>query len=262
MSKKPRKRHDIIKELDPEYINVDPLEQTYHESIIEAPERVEALRARNTALLCIDMQYLDAAPGWGVFAEDNADVPVEAQEYYFSVLKNTVFPNVRRLQDCFRENGLEVIHVRIQSLTQDGRDRGNGHKMLNLLATPGSKEAEFIEEVAPVGDEIVMNKTSSGVFTSTNLFYVLKNLDIDSLFVTGVYTNECVSTTVRDACDLGFLVTTVDDACASVTAELHDFTIATLKARYTRIVNTQEAIDEINRHCEPLPVKHRPRAKG
>ncbi|MBD3402746.1 isochorismatase family protein [candidate division GN15 bacterium] len=242
----------MIKELDPDYINVDPLEQTYHESIIEVPERVEALKAHNTALLCIDMQYLDAAPGHGVFADaTNNDVPVEAQEYYFSVLKNTVFPNVRKLQDCFRSNGLEVIHVRIQSLTQDGRDRSTGHKMLNLLATPGSKEAEFIEEVAPVGDEIVMNKTSSGVFTSTNLFYVLKNLDIDSLFVTGVYTNECVSTTVRDACDLGFLVTTIEDGCASVTHELHDFTIATLKARYTRVMTANEAIEEIQRHCQP-----------
>jgi nicotinamidase-related amidase len=251
VSRKPKKRQELIRELDPEYINVDPLEQTYQESIIEIPERQEALRARNTALLCIDMQYLDAARGCGVFADGKSDVPVEAQEYYFSVLKNSVLPNVHRLQNCFRANGLEVVHVRILSLTQDGRDRSNGHKMLNLLATPGSKEAEFLEEVAPIGDEIIINKTSSGVFTSTNIFYVLKNMNIDSLFVTGVYTNECVSTTVRDACDLGFLVTTIDDACASVTAELHDFTIATLKARYTRVMSTQEAIDEITRHCAP-----------
>jgi nicotinamidase-related amidase len=73
----------------------------------------------------------------------------------------------------FRSYGLEVIHTRIQSLTQDGRDRSPGHKRLGLQAAPGSKESEYLPQVAPVGDEIVMNKTASGVFVSTNMEYVL-----------------------------------------------------------------------------------------
>jgi nicotinamidase-related amidase len=92
-------------------------------------------------------------------------VPREAEEYYFNRLETQVLPNVRRLQDAFRAVGLEVIHTRIQSLTMDGRDRGPGHKRLGLHAAPGSKEAEFLEIVAPQGDEIVINKTASGVFT-------------------------------------------------------------------------------------------------
>jgi nicotinamidase-related amidase len=237
---------------NPEFLHVDPLRKSYIERIVESADRIESLRERNVALLCVDMQYLDAAPGHGVFSEaESSGVPLEAQEYYFSTLKEIVFPRVRRLQDAFRARGLEVIHVRICALTQDGRDRSPGHQRLGLLARPGSKEAEFIELVAPQGDEIVIDKTASGVFNSTNMEYVLRNLEIDSLFVTGVYTDECVSTTVRDASDRGFLVTLIEDGCATVTPDRHRFTIETLKDRYTRVLSADRAIAEISRHVEP-----------
>jgi nicotinamidase-related amidase len=192
------------------------------------------------------LQYLDAAPGLGVFGNVEASgVPPEAQEYYFDRLKYTVLPNVRRLQDAFRARGLEVIHTRIQSLTQDGRDRSPGHKRLGLHAAPGSREAQFLEEVAPQDNEIIINKTASGVFNSTNIAYILRNLEINGLFVAGVYSNECVSTAIRDACDLGFYVTLISDGCATVTPELQRATMITMKDRYARVLNTEEAIREI-----------------
>lgn len=229
-----------------DFLEVDPLREAYRDSITHAPAVTRSLESHKTALLCIDMQYLDAAPGFGVFANVEASgVPPEAQEYYFDRLNYTVLPNVRRLQDAFRARGLEVIHTRIQSLTQDGRDRSPGHKRLNLHAAPGSREAEFLEEVAPRENEIVINKTASGVFNSTNIGYILRNLEITGLFVTGVYSNECVSTAIRDACDLGFYVTLISDGCATVTPELQRATMITMKDRYARVLNTDEAINEI-----------------
>lgn len=225
---------------------VDPLRDTYRENIAEAPGRTRSLERHNTALLCIDMQYLDAARGFGIFADaESSGLPPESQDYYFDRLDQQVLPNVRRLQDAFRTNRLEVIHTRIQSLTQDGRDRGPGHKRLNLHAPPGSKEAEFLPQIAPQGDEIVIDKTASGVFNSTNIEYVLRNMGITGLFVVGVYSNECVSTAVRDACDLGFYVTLISDAIATVTPELDRATITTMKDRYARVMTTAEAITEI-----------------
>jgi nicotinamidase-related amidase len=239
-------------ELNPEFLNVDPLREAYRESITEAPAVVESLQEHHTALLCIDLQYLDAAPGIGVFADaEQSGVPLEAQEYYFDRLEGIVLPNVRRLQDAFRKRGLEVIHTRIQSLTQDGRDRSPGHKRLGLHAAPGSKEAEFLPMVAPMGDEIVVNKTASGVFNSTNLEYILRNLEITGLFTVGVYSNECVSTAIRDACDLGFFVTLIQDGCATVTPTLQSATIQTMKDRYARVMTTEEAIREITRVVKP-----------
>ena len=227
---------------------LDPLREQYQGSLISTRQLRQELAKHHVALLCIDLQYLDAARGHGVFADAVASgVPLKAQEYYFQYLENVVLPNVRKLQDAFRAQGLEVIHSRIQSLTRDGRDRSPGHKRLNLHAPPESKEAEFVELVAPVGDEIVLNKTASGVFNSTNLQYILRNLDITSLFIVGVYSNECVSTAVRDACDLGFYVTLIEDGCTTVTPELQEATITTIKDRYARVMTTEEAITEIAR---------------
>jgi len=232
----------------------DPLRPIYRESLIENPKRQIDLENRDTALLCIDMQYLDAAEGHGLF-RDYAKSPILLEEmaYYFNRLRETVIPNVHNLQNCFRAHGLEVIHVRIQSLTRDGRDRSKGHKRLELHAAPGSAEACFLEEVAPVGDEIVINKTASGVFSSTNLHYVLANMGISSLYAVGVYTNECVETTVRDACDLGYLVTMVDDCCATVTPELHEASLKNLRNRYARVVDADTAMGEIESRLPVAP---------
>lgn len=231
---------------EPQVQTLDPLRDTYRRSITHTPAVQRSLEHHNTALLCIDMQYLDAARGHGVFAKpESSNMPAEAQDYYFEQLEQTVLPNVARLQAAFRARELEVIHTRIQSLTRDGRDRSPGHQRLGLHAPPGSKDAEFLEVVAPLENEIVINKTASGVFNSTNIEYVLRNLQINGLFVVGVYSNECVSTAIRDACDRGFYVTLISDGCTAVTPELQRATITTMKDRYARVLTTNEAIAEL-----------------
>lgn len=222
--------------------------------MVESPAHYQHLINHNTALLCIDMQYLDAAEGYGVFEDpEKSGIPEEGRRYYFDSLRDHVLPNMKKLQDTFRAFKLEVIHTRIQSMTQDGRDRGSGHKRLNLHAAPHSKESEFLQEVAPVGDEIIINKTASGVFSCTNMDYILRNLGISALFIVGVYTNECVETTVRDACDLGYLVTMIEDCCTTVTPALHQATLTTLRDRYARIMTTQEALKELEQYVR---IKH------
>jgi nicotinamidase-related amidase len=238
----------------------DPLAEVYADRITDPAHARGAVVAHKAALMVIDMQYLDAARGYGVFKDAaKAGMPIESQDYYFSELESKVLPNIRRLQAAFRERDLDVIHTRIMSLTQDGRDRSPGHKRLGLHAAPGSKEAEFLEEVAPYGDEIIINKTASGVFTSTNIEFVLRNLGVTSLLVAGVYTNECVSTTVRDASDLGFFTTLVEDACATVTPVLQANTINVLRDRYARIQSTHEVLAELDLLL-PLGERARPQA--
>ncbi|MCB1201427.1 MAG: cysteine hydrolase [Leptospiraceae bacterium] len=237
----------LLEDLDPRYIDIDPLRETYREAITEYENRFKPPVAVYTALMLIDMQYLDAARGYGLFSHpEQSGVPLEAQEYYFRSLEEIVIPNMQRLLTAFRARNIEVIHTRIQSLTKNGRDRSPGHKRLNVHAAPGSKEAEFLPEVAPLDDEIIINKTASGVFTATNLNYVLTNMQIKHLYMTGVYTNECVSTAVRDASDLGYFVTLISDACTTVTHELQQSTLFTLRDRYARVISTHEALREID----------------
>jgi len=235
---------------NPEFADVDPLKEKYSEAICEIPFRESITDHSKIALLVIDMQYLDAAEGYGVFSRDDNGVPKEAREYYFKTLKEEVVPNIRKLQDTFRKHSMEIIHTRIQCLTMDGRDRSPGHKRLGLIATPGSREADFLEEVAPQGDEIIINKTASGVFNASNIHYILRNMGISALYVAGVYTNECVSTTIRDGSDLGFSMTLIEDATTTVTPTLQENTVSVLRDRYARIVTTNDAIDELNKYME------------
>ncbi|GAB3019044.1 cysteine hydrolase family protein [Bowmanella dokdonensis] len=201
---------------------------------------------RRAALVCIDLQYLGASEGHGLFENHKeSGVSEQAIQYYLDRVENTVVPNTARLQKKSRQLSLEVIHSRIQSLTRDGRDRSPEHKRLGVHAPPGSELAEFLPGVAPEGDEIIINKTASGLFTSTNLHYVLHNLAITDLYITGVYTNECVSSAVRGAADLGYEVTLVSDATAAITPELHRATILTTKGRYANVKTTTEVLKEL-----------------
>lgn len=243
----------VDESLDPNFIEADPLAAHYRGHITDPARPRRSLAHQHAALLCIDMQYLDAARGVGVFAPERPEsVSPAAQDYYFERLERVVLPNVRALQDEFRRHGLEVIHTRIQSLTRDGRDRGPGHKRLDLHASPGSREAQFLDEIAPEGDEIIINKTASGMFTSTNARYILSNLGVSALYVVGVYTNECVSTTVRDGCDLGFDVTLVEDGCATVSRKLQRNTVDVLRDRYARVMTTPEVLAEVSAHSDAL----------
>ena len=68
---------------------------------------------------------------------------------------------------------------------------------------------QVIDCIQPDQDEIVIKKTSSSVFTTTNIDTVLRNLDVKNLILAGALTDQCVESAVRDACDLNYLVTLV-----------------------------------------------------
>lgn len=213
-----------------------------------APQQDSLCENWQTALLCIDLQYLNCVDKYGVFENHRrSGVSEQAIQYYLQRIKNTVVPNVQNLQKHFRHLNYEVIHVRIQSHTQDGRDRSLEHKRLGLHAAPNSKVAEFLPEVAPQGDEIVVNKTASGVFVSTNLEYLLRNLCVSRIYVAGVYTNECISSAVRSAADLGFIVHLVSDASAAITRGLHEATLLTTEDRYAQVLTTEEALKTLGK---------------
>jgi nicotinamidase-related amidase len=174
------------------------------------------------ALLTIDMQYMDAHPGgWmGRVARAQGKERLLAQRYTGI---ERVLPQIRALQDAFRAAGEEVIHVRIAYRTADGREAGRAH-----MPQPQEQEVpreprddEFLPQVAPQGDELVISKTSSSVFSTTDIERVLWNLGVRHLVFTGLVTDGCVELSARDASDRGFRVTLIEDACCSSTPEAH-----------------------------------------
>jgi nicotinamidase-related amidase len=196
---------------------------------------------RKTALVVIDMQYLDAHPGFGMLKQA-IDSGVQAKFQWYIDRLPLIQEKVKILQRAFREKGMEVIHVKIASLTKDGRDRSLEHKNSSMFAPPNSKEAEILDGLGPQGDEIEFAKTASGVFNSTNIDYVLKNLGIEQLVIGGVVTNGCVEIAVRDAADRSYRVVLVEDCCAAFTKELHEEAVGRLKEVYAKVFTTDEVV--------------------
>ena len=163
--------------------------------------------------------------------------------YFFNRLE-TVTENIRLLQAGCRAARVEVMYCVIESLTQDGRDRGLDYKITGFHVPKGSWDAQVIAALSPQGDEMVIPKTSSSVFNSTNIDYVLRALNIRQLVVTGIATDQCVESAVRDACDLGYLVTLVTDACGTYSAD-RQLASETAIAGYCRQITTNNLVAEI-----------------
>jgi ureidoacrylate peracid hydrolase len=99
-----------------------------------------------------------------------------------------------------------------------------------------------------VNDEIVLPKTSSSVFISANIDYLLRNLGAKQLVTSGFLTDQCVESAIRDACHLGYLVMLVPDDCATYRQERNDNTLRGIKD-YCRQVNTDALIEDIGKQA-------------
>lgn len=189
-----------------------------------------------TALLCIDVQNYGFAP--------KATAAEEARwEPFNRRMRGKVIPNLAAMQKRFRDNGIDVIHARIACLLEDGRDRSLSQKMPgwnNLLMPKSSEESQIIPELAPVGDEIVVTKTTDSALTGTNLRLVLNNMGIRNLVVTGIYTDQCVSSTVRSLADESFNVIVVEDCCAAGTDKLHQRELEIINMIYCHVLSSDE----------------------
>jgi nicotinamidase-related amidase len=199
----------------------------------------------HSALLFIDVQNFSVKREGGEFSGLSQPEMEDKYGYYFRELA-AVIPRMQKLQAAFRAAGIEVLYTTIESLTQDGRDRSLDYKITGFLVPKGSWDGKVIDELAPTGDEIVLPKGSSSVFVSTNIDYLLRNLGVKQLVISGLVTDQCVESAVRDACDLGYLVTLVTDGCATYSAERHDDSLRAIRG-YCRQVTTDALIEEVAR---------------
>ena len=88
--------------------------------------------------------------------------------------------------------------------------------------TINTPNAAMVDELAPLPDEIVVNKTTDSVSLGTNYTQLLQNMGIDTVIVTGVVTDQCVAGTIRVLADQGFRIYCPEDCCAAGSKELHE----------------------------------------
>ena len=199
------------------------------------PEDLELPHAE-TAMLSIDVQntYMEVP-------EDPAERARWAP--FHQRMREQVIPRTRALQDAFRAKGLDVLHARIACLLDDGRDRSLSQKKpgWNYLLLPKDEEAsQLVPELAPAPGEIVLTKTTDSALTGTNLRLILANMGIRNVVLTGIFTDQCISSTVRSLADESFNVVLVEDCCAAGTDELHQKELEILNMIYCQVLSSAE----------------------
>ena len=197
-----------------------------------------------SALLFVDVQNFSAHRKGAEFADLTDDHFKKKYGWFFNELEARVIPNMQAIQSACRQAGVEVMYTTIESLTRDGRDRSLDYKITGFNVPKGSWDGKVIDALAPDEDEIVLPKSSSSVFVSTHIDYILRNLGVKQLVLSGLLTDQCVESAVRDACDLGYLVTAVTDACLTYTQERHDNSLRAIKG-YCRQITSQDLIEEL-----------------
>jgi len=200
-----------------------------------------------TCVIVIDMQNFCCHPHGPVMSS----LSKTELAYTNQALRRAV-TNQKALIDSVKARGGEVIFTTIESLTKDGRDRSLDYKISGFNVPRGSWGgrvlSDLLQDDGPFrqGDDcLVMKKTSSSVFISTNIAFVLRNLGISQVVIVGGLTDQCVESAVRDACDEGFLVSLVDDATYTHSAERHERSLQALRG-YCRIRSTAALLSELN----------------
>ena len=195
------------------------------------------------ALLVIDVQnaYLKRPDRNDLDASGRADY--DAWTPFHDRMHRTVIPAIQELLHRFRRDRHEVLFARIACQTGDGRDRSLSQKLPgwnNLLLPKDQWESQIVPEIAPQSDEIVVTKTTDSALTGTNLRLILNNLGVSQVVCCGIFTDQCVSSTVRTLADESFSVIVVEDACAAGSDALHRQELEIINMIYCQVMSGEE----------------------
>ena len=206
----------------------------------DAPEPEDiVLTPEQTALLVIDIQKTYLQPA--------AD-PQQAARWqgFYDRMNEQVIPTTAAVIQDVRSLGVEVIYARIACLKQDGRDRSLSQKKpgFNYLLMPqDSHESQIVDALKPEADDIVVTKTTDSALTGTNLRLILSNMGISKVIVAGIFTDQCISSTVRSLADESFDVLVLEDCCAAATDEIHRHELETINMIYCQVVQSTDLAD-------------------
>jgi len=213
----------------------------------DAPEPGDPkLERGKLALLVIDVQNAYLSRPDPATLDSASRATYDAWTPFHLRMHAVVLPTIKSLLDRFRSDGHEVLYARIACQTDDGRDRSLSQKMPgwnNLLLPKDSHQSQIVTVVAPQKDEIIVTKTTDSALTGTNLRLILTNLGISQIVCCGIFTDQCVSSTVRSLADESFSVIVVEDGCAAASQSLHDSELAIINMIYCHVMSSGELTD-------------------
>jgi len=201
------------------------------------------LEPEATALLVIDIQntYMDRQEPDGLSGDELAEYVAWAP--FHDRMNETVVPTVQQLLGHFRASRMPVFHARIACLTPDGTDRSLSQRrpgFNNLLLPHDELPSQLYAPVGPLEHEIVVTKTTDSALTGTNLRLILQNMGIRHVVVCGIFTDQCVASTVRSLADESFNTVVIEDGCAAGSKELHDKELEIINNIYCQVVSADD----------------------
>ena len=207
------------------------------------------LAPESTALVIVDLQnYMTDREFTSRWSADGGD------DYYFTRLEQVCLPNIRKLIGRFRKRGSRIIYLRIAYSDPHLADvpAGVSRKRLaeELINIRGNRYSLHKDEYAsridsrigPESGDIIVRKTSSGAFCTSTLDLTLRSNNISSLVFTGGITEGCVSSTLREAFDRGYLCTLVEDGCISSREQYHTASVEMLANYFAWAVSTENLL--------------------
>jgi len=209
-----------------------------------APEPADPdLTPAATALLIIDVQntYLERPDRNSLSSDEQRRY--DAWTPFHDRMHEMVLPRTKELLTTCRSKGIECIFARIACHTKDGRDRSLSQKLPgwnNLLLPKNETPSQLVPGLTAIGDEIEVTKTTDSALTGTNLRLILTNLGIKTVICCGIFTDQCVSSTVRSLADESFAVVVVEDCCAAGSEDLHLKEIEIMNMIYCHVMSSAE----------------------
>ena len=200
-----------------------------------------------TALVLIDMQkiaspepFVKAAIKKGLPENDVKEAVADYERRFWKAVDNA-----ERILKACRRKGIDVVHVHLEAPTKNPLHTAKVNRKIGLIISPASDESQSLDQVKPLPGELVVNKTNGGAFTGTNLDFILRNMDIQSLILVGFLTDECVAATAYQASDIGYDVLLVRDATATHRNEAHEALIWSLDDMCLKVYTTDQVLKKI-----------------
>lgn len=217
------------------------------------------LPADKTALIVVDLQRAFVQPD-GRFPKLMSVVAPGAVEQYRESIRTSVVPNAQRLIAAFRAAGLPIAFTGAGTRTGDGKDlagwlRGFDEVSRQVIGSPVWPSVEEVDwgmdpSVADQDGEIVVEKTTADPFVSTNLAQLLRTRGVTTVVVCGLTTDVCVAATARGAADRDFSTVVAEDACATLSEQLHRASLDIIGLAFGRVAKTAEIVGTLEDQAE------------